>query len=155
MIIEENTVCYTSEIGHNNFLYPTTNKVMVKENCEVSSPAWLGGGNKIPIKILKSKLKVTTSFGTNIIESLRAGGFLDDYERGSYGFSDYISKAIRQNFYDLDFIESSIEKYDYKRGFCTLSAKVKIPVEDLIMKSPYVGGWTVSVPTENGTITLN
>jgi hypothetical protein len=56
MIIEENTVCYTSEIGHNNFLYPTTNKVMVKENCEVSSPAWLGGGNKIPIKILKSKL---------------------------------------------------------------------------------------------------
>jgi hypothetical protein len=105
--------------------------------------------------IATPKLKVTTSFGTNIIESLRAGGFLDDYERGSYGFSDYISKAIRQNFYDLDFIESSIEKYDYKRGFCTLSAKVKIPVEDLIMKSPYVGGWTVSVPTENGTITLN
>jgi len=32
---------------------------------------------------------------------------------------------------------------------------VKIPVEDLIMESPYTGGWTVSVPTENGTITLN
>ena len=105
--------------------------------------------------IATPKLKVTTSFGTNIIESLRTGGFLDDYERGSCSFSDYISETIRQNFYDLDFIESSIEKYDYKRGFCTLSAKVKIPVEDLIMKSPYVGGWTVSVPTENGTITLN
>ena len=105
--------------------------------------------------IATPKLTVTTSFGTNIIDSLRDGGFLDDYERGCYGFSDYISKAIRQNFYDLDFIESSIEKYDHKRGFCTLSAKVKIPVEDLIMKSPYVGDWTVSVPTENGTITLN
>ena len=54
-----------------------------------------------------------------------------------------------------DFIESSITKYDYKRGFCTLTAEVKIPVEDLIMESPYTGGWTVSVPTDNGTITLN
>ena len=57
--------------------------------------------------------------------------------------------------YDFDFIDSSIEKYDYKRGFCTLTAEVKIPVEDLIMESPFVGSWTVSVPTENGTITLN
>ena len=52
-------------------------------------------------------------------------------------------------------IDSSIEKYDHKRGFCTLTAEVKIPVEDLIMESPFVGSWTVSVPTENGTITLN
>ena len=55
----------------------------------------------------------------------------------------------------IDFIESSITKYDYKRGFCTLTAEVKIPVEDLIMESPFIGHWTVSVPTENGTITLN
>ena len=98
---------------------------------------------------------VTTPFGTNILQELRDGGFLDEYERGSYGFSDFISETIRENFYDFDFIDSSIEKYDYKRGFCTLTAEVRIPVEDLIMESPYTGGWTVSVPTENGTITLN
>ena len=100
-------------------------------------------------------LTVTTPFGTNIIQELRNGGFLDEYERGSFSFSEFIGETIRENFYDFDFIDSSIEKYDYKRGFCTLTAEVKIPVEDLIMESPFVGSWTVSVPTENGTITLN
>jgi hypothetical protein len=100
-------------------------------------------------------LTVTTPFGTNIIQELRNGGFLDEYERGSFSFSEFIGETIRENFYDLDFIESSITKYDYKRGFCTLTAEVKIPVEDLIMESPFVGSWSVSVPTENGTITLN
>ena len=100
-------------------------------------------------------LTVTTLFGTNIIEDLRSGGFLEQYERGSYGFSEFVGETIRENFYDFDFIDSSIEKYDYKRGFCTLTAEVKVPVDDLIMESPFVGSWTVSVPTENGTITLN
>jgi len=100
-------------------------------------------------------INATTPFGTNIIGELRHNDYLLDYERGSFSFSDYISETIRDNFYELDFIDKSVKKYDYKRGFCTLSATVKIPVEDLIMESPYTGGWTVSVPTENGTITLN
>ena len=100
-------------------------------------------------------VRASSAYGTNYMDSLRDGGFLDEYERGSFSFSEFIGETIRENFYDLDFIESSITKYDYKRGFCTLSATVKIPVEDLIMESPYTGGWTVSVPTENGTITLN
>ena len=100
-------------------------------------------------------IHASSMYGTNYMDSLRDGGYLDDYERGSFSFSEFIGEAIRENFYDLDFIESSITKYDYKRGFCTLTAEVKIPVEDLIMESPFVGSWTVSVPTENGTITLN
>ena len=35
-------------------------------------------------------LTVTTPFGTNIIEELRNGGFLDEYERGSFSFSEFI-----------------------------------------------------------------
>ena len=70
-------------------------------------------------------------------------------------FEEYLAEMLNDNFYDQEFIDHSTEKYDYKRGFCTLTAEVKIPVEDLIMESPYTGGWTVSVPTENGTITLN
>ena len=100
-------------------------------------------------------ITVTTPFGTHVIQELRDGGFLDEYERGSFSFSDFISETIRENFYEFDFIDSTIEKFDYKRGFCTLTAEVKIPVDDLIMESPFVGGWTVTVPTENGTITLN
>ena len=56
MIIEKNTVCYTSEIGHNNFWYPTKNRVLIKENCNVEKISWISGGNKIAIKILKSCL---------------------------------------------------------------------------------------------------
>ena len=56
MIIEKNTICYTSEIGHNNFWYPSNDKVLVKENCEASQMPWICGGSKIAIKILKSCL---------------------------------------------------------------------------------------------------
>lgn len=56
MIVEKNTVCYTSEIGHNNFLYPTTERLMIKEDCIARQLSWIGGGGKVAIKILKSCL---------------------------------------------------------------------------------------------------
>jgi hypothetical protein len=56
MIIEENTVCYTSEIGHNNFWYPSQNKVITKQECEAHIMSWISGGSKMAIKILKSYL---------------------------------------------------------------------------------------------------
>ena len=57
MIIEKNTICYTSEIGHNNFWYPTAERVIVKEQCNVQQLPWINGDNsKIAIKILKSCL---------------------------------------------------------------------------------------------------
>ena len=56
MRIEKNIICYTSEIGHNNFWYPTSNKVLVREPCDVQKMAWISGGSKIPIKVLKSCL---------------------------------------------------------------------------------------------------
>jgi len=56
MIIEKNTICYTSEMGHNNFWYPSQNKLLIKVNCEAEKVSWISGGNRIPIKILKSCL---------------------------------------------------------------------------------------------------
>ena len=55
-------------------------------------------------------LTVSTPFGTNIIQELRDGGFLDEYERGSYSFSEFISETIREYFYEFDFIDSTSEK---------------------------------------------
>ncbi len=57
-------------------------------------------------------IRATSAYGTNYMDSLRDGGFLDEYERGSFSFSEFIGETIRENFYDLDFIESSITKYD-------------------------------------------
>ena len=100
-------------------------------------------------------LKATTQYGTGVIESLRDEGLLDDYERGSFTFSDYITETISDNFYDVDLIDYSTEKYDHKRGFCTLSADVRVPVKNLIESAPYLGAWTVSVQTDSGTLTLD
>ena len=99
-------------------------------------------------------LNAKTRYGTDIIESLRDEGLLDDYERGTFNFAEYISEAITDNFYDVDLIDYSTEKYDHKRGFCTLTADVVVPLNTLLETRPFLGSWEVSVPTENGTLVL-
>ncbi|MEC7116161.1 MAG: hypothetical protein VXW76_06305 [Actinomycetota bacterium] len=99
-------------------------------------------------------LNAKTRYGTNIIEALRDEGLLDDYERGTFTFAEYISDAITDNFYDVDLIDYSTEKYDHKRGFCTLTADVVVPLGTLLETRPFLGSWEVSVPTENGTLVL-
>ena len=99
-------------------------------------------------------LNAKTRYGTNIIEALRDEGLLDDYERGTFTFAEYISDAITDNFYDVDLIDYSTEKYDHKRGFCTLTADVVVPLSTLLETRPFLGSWEVSVPTENGTLVL-
>ena len=74
-------------------------------------------------------------------------------------FAELIStpglNASTQYGYDVDLIEYSTEKYDHKRGFCTLTATVNVSVDNLLTTRPFLMGWEVSVPTENGTLTLN
>ena len=94
------------------------------------------------------------NYGNYIIPSMRAEGFLEDYERNDT-FSEYLTETLTENFYDQEFIESSVERYDHKRGFCTLEAVVKVSLDDFVEKSPFVSGWRVSVPTENGTLTFD
>lgn len=50
--------CYLSELGHNNFMYPSSSSALLSADCELVSIAWLGGatvGLK-PMKVLKSCL---------------------------------------------------------------------------------------------------
>lgn len=100
-------------------------------------------------------LEVTTSYGTGVIESLREEGLLENYERGSDNFQEYIAETITDNFYDVDLVDYSTEKYDYKRGFTTLSVDVNVPVDQLLEVQPFIDIWTVSVKTENGILTLD
>lgn len=99
--------------------------------------------------------KFETQWGENPLESLREQGFFDDYNRGDFTFTEFVSDVIRENFYDQEFVEYSTEKYDHKRGFCTLSAEFQTTIQNLLNTKPLLYGWTVSVPTENGTLTLD
>jgi|TARA_R110000824_G_scaffold314654_2_gene501520 hypothetical protein len=105
--------------------------------------------------IATTGLNVSTKWNGNILQSLRAEGYLEDYERGSFAFEEYIVDVLTENFYDQEFIDHSTEKYDHKRGFCTLSTEVQIPVSDIIAKSPYLNNWEMSVQTDDGTLILN
>ena len=81
--------------------------------------------------IATPRLTVTTPYGGNVLESLREEGYLDEYDRDG-DFGGYLNEVITDNFYDLELIEHSTEKYDHKRGFCTLTAEVQIPVSQII-----------------------
>lgn len=104
--------------------------------------------------ISDSALDVRTRFHGNVLEHLRNEQYLDDYERDGT-FEDYLADTIRDNFYDVELIDYSTEKYDHKRGFTTLTAEVEIPVGNFVQVSPFISGWSVSVDTEDGTLTFD
>ena len=99
-------------------------------------------------------LDVTSQYGTNVLDSLRDEGLLESYERGTFAFSEYLTTTINDNFYDVDLIEYSTEKYDHKRGFTTLSAEVQVTLENFVETQPFLAGWEVSVKTEKGLLVL-
>tara|TARA_B100000242_G_scaffold89392_1_gene60265 strand:+ start:908 stop:1384 length:477 start_codon:yes stop_codon:yes gene_type:complete len=105
--------------------------------------------------ISNTELDARNRWSGNIIEHLRENNFLDDYERGTNAFEDYLAETLSENFYDVDLIEYSTEKYDHKRGFTTLTAQVEVPFSNFAEVNPFVSGWTVSVQTDNGTLTFD
>tara|TARA_Y100001937_G_scaffold33192_1_gene47293 strand:- start:291 stop:782 length:492 start_codon:yes stop_codon:yes gene_type:complete len=105
--------------------------------------------------IAQSGLDVRTRWQGNVLEHLRSEDYLEDYERGSYEFEEFLANTITENFYDVELIDYSTEKYDHKRGFTTLTAEVEIPYENFMKVMPFVSGWSVSVETDNGTLTFD
>ena len=110
--------------------------------------------NRFSELIATPGLRAQTRWGEDIIGELRSSGFLEEYER-DYTFSDFISETISENFYDLEFIEHSTERYDHKRGFTTLTAEVQVPVKNLIEESPFISGWNISVETNDGKLSFD
>ena len=94
--------------------------------------------------IAQSGLDVRTRWQGNVLEHLRSEDYLEDYERGSFEFEDYLADTITENFYDVELIEYSTEKYDHKRGFTTLTAEVQIPYENFMKVRPFVIGLIVT-----------
>jgi len=144
------------------------NESHVQESvAETETAAMLAG-------LLVSGVPVYSSYGTpseggDILNEMRACDLLDDYERGEEYFEDYLTEKLQETIYDGEYsIEYSTEQYDYKRGRCDISTEVQVLAGDLYAAesastgrfqffSPdsFVSGFTVSVETKNGTLTLN
>jgi len=93
-----------------------------------------------------------------IIEEMRGDGMLDDYERGSYEFEEYVTEAIAENGYESGFLDVSTEHYDHKRGYTSVKAELEITLGMLFAadkESPYLfSGWNVQVETPMGSLNV-
>lgn len=97
---------------------------------------------------------VTTRWGdTPILQTLREEDLLDDYTHDG-NFAAYITDMLTENFYDIELIDTTTERYDHKRGFTTLTAEVQVPVSEIIEVEPFLSGWEISVETDLGTLTI-
>lgn len=64
------TKCYLSEVGHNNFFYPTSATALISNNCEYTVLPWVGGRDKklTPIKIKKRHIVPLDLFAPGTLE---------------------------------------------------------------------------------------
>ena len=99
-------------------------------------------------------LEASDAYGSDVLESLRDRDLLEGYQRDGT-FAEYLTETINENFYDVDVVDYSVEKYDYKRGFCTLSTRLKVPVANLLDVDPFLAGWKVEVQTAAGVLTVD
>ena len=99
-----------------------------------------------------------TGFKNEAIKELRNGfeDFLADYPRDGSGFESYVSEVLADNIYDFNFIERTVEQYDFTRGFLTLEASVETTVGE-IMAAPeqLFSGWSTRVSTKIGELKID
>ena len=94
---------------------------------------------------------------TYILDDLRNDGLLDDYERGSYEFEEYVHDTIMEEYHNYGWIETETEQYDYKRGYCTAYVEYNTTVGKLMenLSDFDWGNWTAEVDTDLGTLKID
>ena len=93
--------------------------------------------------------------GNEILEEMRDEGLRDDYERGSEDFTSFVADVIESEHWNYGWLDYSTEKFDHKRGFTTFTLDFDVKAGDLKDPPHAFIGWTASVRTDNGTLTLD
>jgi len=102
-----------------------------------------------------AELITEPSFKNDIIEEMRNNGDLDNYARDGSGFSEYVAALIEDDVWDYEWIEQETERYDYKRGYHTVTATISTTVGDIMRASSYLfNGWTAQVQTSRGRLMM-
>jgi len=65
-----------------------------------------------------------------------------------------IQQGIEIEFWEQQFIDSEVKRYDHKRGYCTLTAIVEVQYDELKKAQPNLHGWSIEVNTPNGLLTF-
>tara|TARA_Y100000593_G_scaffold14638_1_gene28056 strand:- start:2274 stop:2765 length:492 start_codon:yes stop_codon:yes gene_type:complete len=92
------------------------------------------------------------------VEILRDAGYLEDYERGTDGFQEYIATTIRENYWELDeILDLSTEQWDYKEGALHVSTEMKTTLGALrkARKNGFnLSGWSARVKSGPGDLDI-
>ena len=102
-----------------------------------------------------AELITEPSFKNNIIEEMRDNGDLDEYPRDGSGFSDFVAEAIEENFWEYDWIDQSTERYDYKRGYHTITANIETTIGNILDAPGFLfTGWKAQIKNDAGTLVM-
>ena len=92
----------------------------------------------------------------NLIEGMRYNGALDDYERGSFEFEEYVAGVIRGDWYE--YMDVNTEHYDHKRGYTSVKAEIKLTLGEMLkadLDDPSLfKSWEVAVQTPMGVLNV-
>jgi len=104
---------------------------------------------------MMAALATSTHLPNNdLIEGMRHDGVLDDYERGSFEFEEYVAGVIRGDWYE--YMDVNTEHYDHKRGYTNVKAEVKLTLGELLkadLDDPSLfSSWEVEVQTPMGAL---
>ena len=107
-----------------------------------------------------SALVTSSAFQNNqVLQAMRDNDLLEDYERGTYSFEDFVCETMRETNWDHCFVDGTLEQYDYKRGyyrvkfeFPTTLGQLKAAVRN---DAREVAVMDVTVHTDIGDLTVN
>jgi len=91
--------------------------------------------------------------GNWILEEMRDNDLLNDYERDSSGFEEFVADTIRDNLYEYEWIERETIRHDYKRGELRMAFELTAPFA-AVKNSPAVGFglYSISINTPAGVL---
>jgi len=103
-----------------------------------------------------SEMAINPSLGNNhVIQEMRANGLLEEYNRGDDDFESFVSDVVHENWREYDWIETSTEIYDHKRGFTTVSACLETTLGAVTELADFeLAGWNIQVDTPLGSLEI-
>jgi len=103
-----------------------------------------------------SEMALNPLLGNNhVLSEMRENGLLDDYERGSYDFENYVANVVNDNWRDFDWIEASTERYDHKRGFTTVSTVLETTADSVGQMADFeLVGWDLEIEHPLGSLVI-
>ncbi len=103
-----------------------------------------------------SEMVINPNLGNNhVLKEMRDAGLLDDYERGSFEFESFVAEVISENWRDYEWIETSTERHDYKRGYTEVSAVLETKAKNIYEMADFeLAGWDIEIDHPLGVLEI-